>query len=61
MLLDSTEVQCPYCWQMIELSIDCSVPEQSYIEDCQKCCSPMVVNVTVESGQPTVEVRHEND
>ena len=42
------------CWkhlikhaQPIELVIDCSVPNQSYIEDCQVCCRPMIVNVEV--------------
>ena len=61
MFLNTAEVQCPYCWQVIEISIDCSIPEQSYVEDCQACCSPMLVNVVVEGGTPIVTVSREND
>ena len=43
---------CPYCGEQITVLIDCSVAEQSYVEDCQVCCQPIVLDVTInlESG-----------
>jgi hypothetical protein len=32
---------CPYCWQNISMVLDLSVPEQSYVEDCEVCCRPV--------------------
>ncbi len=43
-------VQCPYCGESIELLIDLSVPQQSYTEDCQVCCRPIIVSVDVDSS-----------
>ncbi len=43
-------VQCPYCGESIELLIDLSVPQQSYTEDCQVCCRPIIVSVDVDSN-----------
>jgi len=37
---------CPYCWQPISVLLDPSVPEQSYIEDCEVCCNPINFQVT---------------
>jgi len=47
---------------MIEVLIDCSVPEQEYIEDCQVCCRPICFNVTIDhEGDASVVVTHENE
>ncbi len=43
-------VECPYCGESISLLIDLSVPQQNYVEDCQVCCRPIVVNVGVDSS-----------
>lgn len=41
---------CPYCGEPIELLVDCSVKKKNYnyIEDCQVCCKPITVRVTVD-------------
>lgn len=39
--------QCPYCWEEISMLIDHSVPHQSYVEDCEVCCNPIQITVTV--------------
>jgi hypothetical protein len=39
---------CPYCWQPISMLIDLSVPEQTYVEDCEVCCNPIEVHYAVE-------------
>jgi len=55
-------IQCPYCGEVIEVFIDCSVPEQEYIEDCQVCCRPISFNVTIDhEGDASVVVTHENE
>lgn len=60
--LDSVLVQCPYCWETLEISVDPSVADQEYVEDCQVCCQPIVVHVVLDEHLiPTVDVRAEND
>ena len=53
---------CPYCGETLEIVVDCSVEDQAYIEDCQVCCRPMNLSVTVdEDGMPTVIALQEDD
>ena len=60
--LEAQEVRCPYCFEVIELSIDCSVSTQRYIEDCQVCCRPINLSIhIVDSDMLTVSVTHENE
>ncbi len=49
-MLDTAIVSCPYCGESIELAIDVSAGDQSYVEDCQVCCRPMEVTVTVDAA-----------
>ena len=37
--------QCPYCWEKISVLLDPSIPEQTYIEDCEVCCNPIRFDV----------------
>ena len=46
-LLEEQQLSCPYCGECITVLIDCSLAEQSYIEDCQVCCQPIVLDVTI--------------
>ncbi|MGA9025612.1 MAG: CPXCG motif-containing cysteine-rich protein [Steroidobacteraceae bacterium] len=50
-LLQGCDAQCPHCWQTINLSLDLSVPEQSYVEDCPVCCKSMLVTYTAADGE----------
>jgi hypothetical protein len=36
-----TQVQCPFCFEMIPIVVDPSEEHQSYIEDCSVCCRPI--------------------
>lgn len=54
-------IQCPYCWETIEILVDCSVDEQEYTEDCQVCCRPIIISVQMDAGVPGVQVRSEDD
>jgi transcription elongation factor Elf1 len=60
--LEHQKIQCPYCGESIEVVIDCSVEQQSYIEDCSVCCSPINFDINIDSsGELTVHVTHENE
>ncbi|MBT6273887.1 MAG: CPXCG motif-containing cysteine-rich protein [Chromatiales bacterium] len=59
-LLDFVQRSCPYCGEWLEISIDPSVETQSYVEDCQVCCSPFVVHVELAYGEPDVRLVRED-
>ena len=50
-LLQGRDATCPHCGETIELTLDLSVPEQSYIEDCPVCCRPMSVSYRASDGE----------
>ena len=61
-LQNEVEIECPYCGERITLLVDSSAGFQEYIEDCQVCCRPMNIFVTVnEDDLPQVEVRREDE
>jgi hypothetical protein len=49
-LLQGQDVTCPNCWETVNLTLDLSVAEQSYVEDCPVCCKPMMVSFTTADG-----------
>jgi hypothetical protein len=55
-------VSCPYCGEPIELVVDTSLAEQSYVEDCEVCCRPIVVRVaTGDDDEASIRVARENE
>jgi Cysteine-rich CPXCG len=40
-------VQCPYCGESFDTTLDLSAGSTSYIEDCQVCCQPIEFTVAV--------------
>ena len=40
-ILKKRSIQCPYCWEVIEVLIEDCGENQEYIEDCQVCCRPI--------------------
>ena len=61
-MLPSFEIQCPYCGESIEILVDDSVGEQRYIEDCQVCCRPISISVSVdEDGALRVDAAGEDE
>ena len=60
--LTEQSISCPYCGETISMLVDDSLPEQNYVEDCQVCCRPIVLNVTVDSaGDVAVGAAAENE
>ncbi len=61
-MVPSVEIECPYCGESTDVEIDNSVlNEQRYIEDCQVCCQPMSIAVTLHEGIAQVIASAEND
>ncbi|HNP35897.1 MAG TPA: CPXCG motif-containing cysteine-rich protein [Woeseiaceae bacterium] len=55
--LTEHSVSCPYCAEVISILADSSAGDGHYIEDCQVCCRPMQVTLTVlEDDTVAVEV-----
>jgi hypothetical protein len=50
-VIEPAFVDCPFCGEPIELSVDTSVEEQSYYEDCPVCCRPMEIFVRSRPGE----------
>ena len=46
--LIETSAHCPYCGEPITLLIDGSLSHSSYIEDCEVCCQPMVIEAGID-------------
>lgn len=56
-----TSVDCPYCGETVEIVVDRSIEQQTYVEDCTVCCRPMMLFISVdEDGEFLVEARDEN-
>ncbi len=44
-------ISCPYCGESMDVVLDLSEGDQSYIEDCQVCCQPMQLSFATEDGE----------
>ena len=61
-LLQNVGRYCPYCGELVDFLIDCSVLEQQYTEDCFVCCRPIIVNVKIDNSQSIeLSVRREDE
>ena len=53
---------CPHCCQVVETSADPSQgKEQSYIEDCQVCCRPLLLRVRVSDDEAWADAEPESE
>lgn len=43
--------QCPYCWEEISMLLDYSLKHQNYIEDCEVCCNPIQLTISLENNE----------
>lgn len=60
--LAEQDLYCPYCGESIQILVDCSIADQSYVEDCQVCCRPIHFHVMVDPyGLISLEARHEDE
>ncbi len=60
-LLEKT-IECPYCGEGLNVLIDQTEADQSYIEDCQVCCRPIIFELATDhAGDIAVNVRSEDE
>ena len=60
--LTEKTISCPYYGEAFSVLLDDSLPEQRYVEDCQVCCRPIVMHVSVDAdGELVVQAQSEND
>ena len=60
--LTEKTISCPYCDEAITVLVDNSVSEQRYVEDCEVCCRPILMDVSVDlDGAVAVVARSENE
>ena len=60
--LKEKTISCPYCDEAITVLVDDSVPEQRCVEDCEVCCRPILMDVSVDAdGGVAVIARSENE
>ena len=47
-MLEEARIDCPYCGEQFDTSVDCSVGGQEYVEDCPVCCQPIDITTEVD-------------
>lgn len=60
-LLQIHSLDCPYGGESIDVTLDCSILEHDYIEDCQVCCRPINLYVTIDNEDINIRATHENE
>jgi len=55
-------LQCPWCWEFINLPVDTSAGNHQLTEDCPVCCQPILLGVSFDmaSGDIQITVDREN-
>ena len=60
--LQESSVYCPYCGEAIEVLLNPEDVGGEYVEDCQVCCRPIVLDIVVETdGEVLIQARAENE
>lgn len=59
--LEYVTVQCPYCGEPNEITVERTGAAVFYTEDCQICCRAMQIGVTPHGDDITVSVHREDD
>jgi transcription elongation factor Elf1 len=56
-------ITCPYCGEAIISVVDGSAGTQSYIEDCEVCCRPILLQAEIDSDGNLLDIitRREDD
>ncbi len=62
MCINEKASYCPYCGESISLLIDETLENQEYVEDCEVCCNPMIINVEIRPDNKIyVNTKKENE
>jgi len=47
-VLHERSIQCPWCGESFAVLIDLSYGESDYVEDCQVCCRPISLHLSLD-------------
>jgi len=56
-MLKASRIDCPYCGEGFDLSVDCSAGGEQYVEDCPVCCQPIDIATEVDFDGNLLAVR----
>ncbi len=60
-LNEPSEINCPYCGELIEIMVDSSIRSQEYVEDCSVCCRPIHLKIEIdEDGSERINADSED-
>ncbi len=54
-------ITCPNCGENVQILIDAEDDGDTYIEDCQVCCSPINITVTIDEREQLMVQAHSDD
>jgi hypothetical protein len=61
-MYEITTISCPYCGESQTVDLDGSGGEQSYWQDCQVCCAPILFDLTIDmDGAMAISVRRDDE
>ena len=61
-MIEPARVDCPYCGESFETTVDLSGGDQVYVEDCAVCCKPITLVLNVSDGDDfTLVARRDQD
>lgn len=44
-------IQCPFCGQSFDVTVDTSLAQQCFTTDCEVCCRPFEVRAECKGGE----------
>ena len=60
-MIETVSIQCPYCGESYETTVDLSAGSQRYVEDCAVCCRPIEIALRVGDDGELLEISTATD
>ena len=57
--LQFQHITCPWCSEVMEISVDLTAGDQTYTEDCEVCCSPILLHIHLVDDQVSCTAQRE--
>lgn len=60
-LIENQHIYCAHCGEKIEIVLDYSAGPQKYIEDCEICCRPLLIEILFDLElNPVVRIKEQD-
>jgi hypothetical protein len=60
-MIENSRIDCPYCGEDFDITVDCSAGNEQYIEDCPVCCQPVEIATDIDLDGKLLGVRAQRD